>query len=191
MSPILVRPVREQLEHDRIIRLLQAKSRRRYEVGINPGNERNAAVGTGASAFYPDLRAAVTRARASAAGGRRGGDRRIGQPPRSAGAMGVPARGCARRFICMCRPEWSMSRAVCAKTTRSSSPRSGAITRSATRSGLRWCTGAARPRRRRQGTPCDRRPLPRARNLRPGRRSPSGPKPAARPVSPPGRPPAP
>ena len=55
MSPILVRPVREQLEHDRIIRLLHAKSRRRFEVGMNPGNERNAAVGTGPASVYPDL----------------------------------------------------------------------------------------------------------------------------------------
>jgi hypothetical protein len=55
VSPILVRPVREQLEHDRIIRLLQAKGRRRFEVGMNPGAEQNAAVGTGASAVYPDL----------------------------------------------------------------------------------------------------------------------------------------
>jgi hypothetical protein len=55
VSPILVRPVREQLEHDRIIRTLQARSRRRFEVGINPGAERNAAVGAGASAVYPDL----------------------------------------------------------------------------------------------------------------------------------------
>ena len=55
MSPILVRPVREQLEHDRIIRLLQAKFRRRYEAAINPGNEQNAAVGAGTSALYPDL----------------------------------------------------------------------------------------------------------------------------------------
>lgn len=55
MSPILVRPVREQLEHDRIIRLLQAKFRRRYEAGMNPGVEQNAAVGTGPSAMYPDL----------------------------------------------------------------------------------------------------------------------------------------
>jgi hypothetical protein len=55
VSPILVRPVREQLEHDRIIRLLQAKLRRRYETGINPGGEQNAAVGSGASAMYPDL----------------------------------------------------------------------------------------------------------------------------------------
>jgi len=55
VSPILVRPVREQLEHDRIIRLLQVKGRRRYEVGINPGAEQNVAVGTGPSAVYPDV----------------------------------------------------------------------------------------------------------------------------------------
>lgn len=54
MSPILVRPVREQLEHDRIIRLLQAKYKRKFEVGINPGNERAAAVGAPV-AVYPDL----------------------------------------------------------------------------------------------------------------------------------------
>lgn len=55
MSPILVRPVREQLEHDRIIRLLQAKSRRKFEAGINPGAERNVPVGSGVAAVYPDL----------------------------------------------------------------------------------------------------------------------------------------
>lgn len=58
MSPILVRPVREQLEHDRIIRLLQGKFRRRYEAGMNPGIEQNAAVATGpagATSVYPDL----------------------------------------------------------------------------------------------------------------------------------------
>lgn len=55
MSPILVRPVREQLEHDRVIRLLQAKFRRKYEAGMNPGAEQNVAVGTGAAAMYPDL----------------------------------------------------------------------------------------------------------------------------------------
>ena len=54
MSPILVRPVREQLEHDRIIRLLPARYRRRFEVGINPGLEQNAPVGTGLGAVYPD-----------------------------------------------------------------------------------------------------------------------------------------
>ena len=55
MSPILVRPVREQLEHDRIIRLLQARIRRRYDVAVNPGVEQNLAVGGGPTAAYPDL----------------------------------------------------------------------------------------------------------------------------------------
>jgi len=56
LSPILVRPVREQLEHDRVIRLLQAKYKRKFEVAINPGNEQSAPVGgSGASAWYPDL----------------------------------------------------------------------------------------------------------------------------------------
>ena len=55
MSPILVRPVREQLEHDRLIRLLQAKFRRKFETGINPGNEQNAPVGVGPTAIFPDL----------------------------------------------------------------------------------------------------------------------------------------
>jgi hypothetical protein len=55
VSPILVRPVREQLEHDRVIRLLQARFRRRFDVGINPGAEQNSAVGTGGAAIYPDV----------------------------------------------------------------------------------------------------------------------------------------
>jgi hypothetical protein len=55
LSPILVRPVREQLEHDRVIRLLQAKYKRKFEVAINPGNEQAAPVGTGPSPWYPDL----------------------------------------------------------------------------------------------------------------------------------------
>ena len=55
MSPILVRPVREQLEHDRIIRLLHAKFRRKYEAGMNPGVQQNMPVGTGPAALFPDL----------------------------------------------------------------------------------------------------------------------------------------
>lgn len=55
MSPILVRPVREQLEHDRIIRLLQARYRRRFLPGINPGGEQTASVGTAPGLLYPDL----------------------------------------------------------------------------------------------------------------------------------------
>jgi hypothetical protein len=55
LSPILVRPVREQLEHDRVIRLLQAKYKRKFEVSINPGNEQNASVLVGNSPWFPDL----------------------------------------------------------------------------------------------------------------------------------------
>jgi hypothetical protein len=54
VSPILVRPVREQLEHDRIIRLLPGRYRRRFEVVLNPGVEQNASVGSGDRAAYPD-----------------------------------------------------------------------------------------------------------------------------------------
>jgi hypothetical protein len=55
LSPILVRPVREQLEHDRLIRMLQAKLRRKFDAGINPGAEQNVPVGSGPTAVYPDL----------------------------------------------------------------------------------------------------------------------------------------
>ncbi len=55
MSPILVRPVREQLEHDRIIRLLQTKARRRYDAGANPGAEQTAGVRSGGTMLFPDL----------------------------------------------------------------------------------------------------------------------------------------
>jgi hypothetical protein len=47
--------VREQLEHDRVIRLLQAKYKRKFEVAINPGNEQTAPVGPAESPWYPDL----------------------------------------------------------------------------------------------------------------------------------------
>ena len=55
MSPILVRPVREQLEHDRLIRLLQTKLKRRYDAVINPGVEQNAPVKMGTTVVFPDL----------------------------------------------------------------------------------------------------------------------------------------
>jgi hypothetical protein len=50
-----VRPVREQLEHDRVIRLLQAKYKRKFDVAINPGNEQAAPVGPPPSPWFPDL----------------------------------------------------------------------------------------------------------------------------------------
>lgn len=55
MSPILVRPVREQLEHDRVIRLLQAKLKRKHEVAINVGDEQTAGVKIGPGQMFPDL----------------------------------------------------------------------------------------------------------------------------------------
>jgi len=47
--------VREQLEHDRVIRLLQAKYKRKFDVAINPGNEQTAPVGQPQSPWFPDL----------------------------------------------------------------------------------------------------------------------------------------
>jgi len=55
LSPILVRPVREQLEHDRIIRLLQAKLKRKHEVAVNVGDEQTAGVKIGPGQMFPDL----------------------------------------------------------------------------------------------------------------------------------------
>ena len=55
MSPILVRPVREQLEHDRIIRQLQSKSRRKFDASMNPGAEQNVPVKSGTTVVYPDV----------------------------------------------------------------------------------------------------------------------------------------
>ena len=55
MSPIFVRPVREQLEHDRLIRYLIPKYKRRFEVGVNVGDEQVAPVRLGTSTYYPDL----------------------------------------------------------------------------------------------------------------------------------------
>jgi hypothetical protein len=55
LSPILVRPVREQLEHDRVIRLLQADlAKKKVEVGINPGAEQNSGVAGGGRKEFPD-----------------------------------------------------------------------------------------------------------------------------------------
>jgi hypothetical protein len=55
VSPILVRPVREQLEHDRVIRLLQAKLKRKHEVAINIADEQTAGIRVGAGQMFPDL----------------------------------------------------------------------------------------------------------------------------------------
>jgi hypothetical protein len=55
VSPILVRPVREQLEHDRLIRFLLPRYKRKFEVAANVGEEKTNPVKLGASVFFPDL----------------------------------------------------------------------------------------------------------------------------------------
>jgi hypothetical protein len=55
VSPILVRPVREQLEHDRIIRLLQVRLKRRGEIVANIGESQTVPVKIGQMQIYPDL----------------------------------------------------------------------------------------------------------------------------------------
>jgi hypothetical protein len=55
VSPILVRPVREQLEHDRVIRLLQVKLKKRHDVVTNIGADQTVPVKIGAVQIFPDL----------------------------------------------------------------------------------------------------------------------------------------
>jgi hypothetical protein len=55
VSPILTRPVREQLEHDRVIRQLQARYKRKNDVVINPGNEQNQSITVGDLVVFPDV----------------------------------------------------------------------------------------------------------------------------------------
>ena len=55
MSPILVRPVREQLEHDRVIRLLQVKLKRKHDVMTNIGEDQTVPVRIGQVQIFPDL----------------------------------------------------------------------------------------------------------------------------------------
>jgi hypothetical protein len=55
VSPRLVRPVREQLEHDRVIRLLQVKLKRRHDVVMNIGEDQTVPVRIGQVQIFPDL----------------------------------------------------------------------------------------------------------------------------------------
>jgi hypothetical protein len=55
VSPILVRPVREQLEHDRVIRLLQVKLKRKHDVVANIGEDQTVPVRIGQVQIFPDL----------------------------------------------------------------------------------------------------------------------------------------
>ena len=55
MSPILIRPVREQIEHDRIIRVLHARLKGEYEVESNLGDDRRATLRIGPRTHFPDI----------------------------------------------------------------------------------------------------------------------------------------
>ena len=55
MSPIFVRPVREQLEHDRLVRSLQLKYKRKFDATMNAGDEQSAPVRIGPVMAFPDL----------------------------------------------------------------------------------------------------------------------------------------
>jgi hypothetical protein len=55
VSPILVRPVREQLEHDRVIRLLQVRLKRKHDVTANIGEDQSLPVKIGLLQIFPDL----------------------------------------------------------------------------------------------------------------------------------------
>jgi hypothetical protein len=50
-----VRPVREQLEHDRVIRLLQVKLKRKHDVTANLGHDQGVPVKIGQMVIFPDL----------------------------------------------------------------------------------------------------------------------------------------
>jgi hypothetical protein len=50
-----VRPVREQLEHDRVIRLLQVRLKRKHDVTANIGENQSSPVKIGLMQIFPDL----------------------------------------------------------------------------------------------------------------------------------------
>ena len=55
MSPILVRPFREQVNHDRVIRQLQSRFRRKYSVGVNVGALQETTIRVAGVSVSPDL----------------------------------------------------------------------------------------------------------------------------------------
>jgi hypothetical protein len=55
VSPIFVRPVREQLEHDRLIRHLVLKYKKKFDAVGNTGDEQVAPVKMGTTTYYPDV----------------------------------------------------------------------------------------------------------------------------------------
>lgn len=55
MSPIYIRPAREQAEHDRLTVFLEAKYAKQYDVLINKGDARDYALKIGLGTFFPDV----------------------------------------------------------------------------------------------------------------------------------------
>lgn len=55
VSPILMRPVREQLEHDRVVQALLGRFRRRYDVAVNVGADESTTVRAAGTTVCPDL----------------------------------------------------------------------------------------------------------------------------------------
>jgi hypothetical protein len=56
VSPIFVRPAREQDEHDRLVRFLQTtKYGRKFDVGVNVRDEQTFPVKIGQNTYFPDL----------------------------------------------------------------------------------------------------------------------------------------
>lgn len=55
MSPIYVRPAKEQIEHDRLIQFLEAQNKATFEVLTNKGESRDYALKIGAGTYFPDL----------------------------------------------------------------------------------------------------------------------------------------
>lgn len=55
MSPIYIRPAREQAEHDRLILFLEAQYGTKLDVLINKGDARDYALKIGPGTFFPDL----------------------------------------------------------------------------------------------------------------------------------------
>ena len=93
VSPILVRPVREQLEHDRVIRLLQVRLKRRHDVVDEHRRRPDGAGADRAGADFSGSRADLDRPRTQADGNGRGRNRRIRQSSRSDGPVGAPRAG--------------------------------------------------------------------------------------------------
>ncbi len=140
VTPILVRPVREQLEHDRVIRLLQARWRRKYTGHGQPGDR---ADGLGDQwGQHPAIPTSCWRrsARPQARNHRRGGNGRVGEQPRGDGGVGADGPGEGRASTCTSRPARWIRPGGCAPSTTSRWPRFRRTTRSATRCGSRPCT---------------------------------------------------